>query len=433
MGIHDFSKVFESIRAVKISDMAGMSVAIDAMPEIYRALHCAASQSKQTPEILNKVQDMRDECASSAESAAQSPGQSLYLHMILQLILEFHRNNVKMLWVFDNELPNPHKSKETDKRRSRRDNVRSQISSIMSSLECVVCVDDIANDTAKNVDVADSAADSTPVDAAAAIPIDAVDSATEVTPVDAAAASRVEINDKLKRITQLSKQLIAPTAETINNVKKMLMLLNIPFVTASQEFEAEAVCAFYNKYKLVDAVYSCDSDALAFGARKLYRRSTYNNQIYEYTIEHIFAQMNEKDVEGNITNFRKMAVILGTDFCAKTSMIGPKKIFKMFPIITLTQEQIDAMHIFATSGGVVAKKIDVVISEVEMQNVAMWLVGHNFEYERILRMKYQRPDQLPGTISAAASTKKVNNVNSVNNADIAKESATESTTVATDI
>ena len=57
--------------------------------------------------------------------------------------------------------------------------------------------------------------------------------------------------------------------ELNDDLKKILRVLGVPYVNAP--FEAESQCAYLELHGLVDGVVTEDSDALLFGAKKVYR------------------------------------------------------------------------------------------------------------------------------------------------------------------
>ena len=67
--------------------------------------------------------------------------------------------------------------------------------------------------------------------------------------------------------------------ELYDDLKRVLRLMGIPWVTAP--YEAESQCAFLELSGLVDGVITEDSDALLFGAKKVYRKIFDQNKFVE--------------------------------------------------------------------------------------------------------------------------------------------------------
>ncbi|MCD6448121.1 MAG: flap endonuclease-1 [Thermoplasmata archaeon] len=120
-------------------------------------------------------------------------------------------------------------------------------------------------------------------------------------------------------------------AEKVEEAKRLLDALGIPYVDAKREGEEQA--AYMNAKGDVDFVASQDFDALLFGARKLVRnlaitgkRKLPDKQIWiDISPEEISL---EKLLEENGINRKQLidiAILIGTDFNEGIKGIGPKK------------------------------------------------------------------------------------------------------------
>lgn len=120
-------------------------------------------------------------------------------------------------------------------------------------------------------------------------------------------------------------------AEKVEDAKRLLDALGIPYVDAKREGEEQA--AYMNAKGDVDFVASQDFDALLFGARKLVRnlaitgkRKLPDKQIWiDISPEEISL---EKVLEENGINREQLidiAILIGTDFNEGVKGIGPKK------------------------------------------------------------------------------------------------------------
>ena len=225
MGIKDFSKVFNYVREIKFSDLKNKRIAIDAMTEIWRASLGA----------INKLTD-------------ENGNPTIHINVILSIILDLQKNNIKQVWVFDHNKigHNINKNEEIEKRREKRKNAKSEL-------------DEIMNKEFKS------------------------------------------FHDET-RITILEKQAFSIDSLIINDILTLLTYFNIAYMEAPEGYEAEAICANLNKNGIVDGVYSSDTDAIGFGALTLWRRNPRDKKIYEYTQQDILNQIktitdNEATIE----------------------------------------------------------------------------------------------------------------------------------------
>jgi len=112
----------------------------------------------------------------------------------------------------------------------------------------------------------------------------------------------------------------------VEECKKLLKLMGVPFVTAVSE--AEAYCAFLNKKGCVKAVGTEDMDALCFGAdvllRNLNSAQSKNMDIEEYNLKVIL-----KEMEITMESFIDLCILLGCDFSDTIKGIGPKKAYEL--------------------------------------------------------------------------------------------------------
>ncbi|EQB62347.1 flap endonuclease-1 [Vairimorpha apis BRL 01] len=118
------------------------------------------------------------------------------------------------------------------------------------------------------------------------------------------------------------KRRIKVNMDHVNECKKLLDLMGMPYVTAPSE--AEAFCAYLCKKKYVHGVATEDMDALTFGSPILLRNFTAAQNkklpIVEYNLESIL-----KELEINMNEFIDLCIILGCDYCDSLKNIGIKR------------------------------------------------------------------------------------------------------------
>jgi flap endonuclease-1 len=157
---------------------------------------------------------------------------------------------------------------------------------------------------------------------------------------------------------------------------------------APEGFEGEGVASYLNKTGVVDAVFSGDTDSIAYGAKKLFRRVPIKKAIYEYTYDDIMDQVKEKNddlAKYDIDLLIKCALIMGTDFCEKTPGIGPKTVFKKIEYIDLTPEQEKAFIEFKKEPDM-SKVIKSTESASNKEELINWLVNERqFDKTRITK------------------------------------------------
>lgn len=307
MGIKNFSKTFNPTRIIKNKDLKNMTIAIDAMTELYRA-----SLGAKTVDLLTDDEG----------------NPTLFISVLISNILEFHKNNVNQIWVFDYDqaadksFHNPAKLDELIKRKQKKQAAQQKIDKLKEDPLFSDDEEDLETDeTKKELETNDT------------------NKETYETKTEA---------DKQDKINALEKQLFSVNKTVINEVKLILNCLNIKWVEAPYGFEGECVATYLNVSGVADAVYSGDTDPIAFGAKKLLRKNPKDKKIYEYTQENILEQIQTATINHypELYDIRKISVILGTDVCDKTTGVGAKTVFKKYRNITLTKKQEQAIEFF---------------------------------------------------------------------------------------
>ncbi|KAM0687659.1 Elongation of fatty acids protein 2 [Conglomerata obtusa] len=134
----------------------------------------------------------------------------------------------------------------------------------------------------------------------------------------------VEKGDK-EKMEMYDKRKVKVSKKHVDDCKKLLELMGVPFVTAPSE--AEAYCAYLCRAKIVSAVATEDMDALTFGApilvRNLNAAENKKLPISEYVIEDIL-----KDMKLTMSEFIDMCILLGCDYCESVKGIGPMKAYQ---------------------------------------------------------------------------------------------------------
>lgn len=109
---------------------------------------------------------------------------------------------------------------------------------------------------------------------------------------------------------------LTPTPEMFEEVAALLTLFGVPYLVAPGE--AEAQCAWLNAQGLVDAVATDDSDAFAFGAKRVYRRLFAEREhLEEYREEDLV-----RDLGLSRARVVDLAQLLGSDYAPGVRGVG---------------------------------------------------------------------------------------------------------------
>lgn len=355
MGIKNLSKAFKAVRTVKYKDLKGQTIAIDAMTELYRAALGAKTIATLT-------------------DASGNP--TLHINVILSIIIDLHRNGVKQIWVFDHnqdpnaDFHNPMKLAELAKRKKRKELAIEQIKSLADIKDEEPMFSD--SDEEETPHSTDQKQESEKGDIVPPTMQEITLSSEEEAYVatltyrqkaqfmlkktsEAKKQYEQELADynfqksKKDKINSLEKQTFSVSKDMINDVKFILTCLNIKFIEAPKGFEGEAIASYLTQIGQADAVFSGDTDPIAYGAKVLLRRNPKDKLIYEYTQQDILKQIaeaNEEFPKPTLHDFHIVAMALGTDACEKTPGIGPATVLKKLHTIELTKKQIAAMKEF---------------------------------------------------------------------------------------
>lgn len=338
MGIKDFSKIFNAARQIRWKDYAGQTIAIDAMWQIYNAALGTQSVSTLTD---------------------PSGKSTVHINVLFQRILALHAEGVKQIWVFDHasdsaEFHNPAKALELAKRAERKHKAKTELDKLTMA--------DFKND----LDFGDDQASTQPASQ------EDLANQTEQQSID-----EDRVNSLEKRVFQASK-------EMINDVVTLLQLMGIAYTFAPASYEGEEIASYLVKQGLASAVYSGDTDPIAFGSPTLIRLNVRDKKLYEYTHSNILEQIKDANdslhIPPNLKDIRKICVMAGTDFCEKTPRLGPKTILKKFNEISLTDCQKKAIETFSkTDGDLDATGLSIEIFNQTTpleheENIITWLV-----------------------------------------------------------
>ena len=126
--------------------------------------------------------------------------------------------------------------------------------------------------------------------------------------------SEDEENKLNEEINKLESQIVYVKKTHVDDCKKLMSLLGIPFVTAPDE--AEKYCAFLQKQGLVDYTVTDDTDALTFGCENVIRMGIMGDLV-EVNLKSILESFEM--TQGQFIDF---CILAGCDYCPYIPKIG---------------------------------------------------------------------------------------------------------------
>lgn len=325
MGIQFFSKVFRPYNTIKLKELSGRTIAIDAMTEIYRAVLGSKSVGMLTDKNGNNT---------------------MHINVIMANIIEMQKLGIKTIWVFDHvnsteekQHHNPDKANELLKRRQRKDEAKEQLKELQLK-------EQLKDKKYKNTN---TSTEEILLD-------DDLPNFSNISNIPSPTTDKKEIylldeEDKPKstkeKKDQLEKQIFTVDKALIDDVKFILNCFSIKYIESPAGFEAEQIASHLTIKGECDGVYSGDTDPIAFGAKFHFRKSTKDKVLYCYSQEDILSQISkETKSSSSLNDIQKICVILGCDFAKKTPKIGPKTVIAKYKNVSLTDEQKKAMVVF---------------------------------------------------------------------------------------
>jgi flap endonuclease-1 len=176
----------------------------------------------------------------------------------------------------------------------------------------------------------------------------------------------------------------------VNDIKTLLTLMGIPWIEAPEGIEAEQYGAWMTRGNVPAARFcqymlSGDSDVLAFGGNLLrpYQKPSATGKS-KRTVYQIY-ELSDILQETGLTyeQFLTMSVAMGTDFCDKTAMVGPKTVISRVKDdrIIKSPEQQKVVDYFKSQPP--RNDYDAHFSEFDKDGLVKFLVGRNFNEARI--------------------------------------------------
>lgn len=292
MGIKGLMKVLKencpgSFKEVNKSKYNSKIIAIDASMQLYQFMIQVKIEGQNG--IQSNLTDSNGEITS-------------HLMGFFNRTINLLELGIKPVYVFDGKPPML-KAKELSKRSTTKKKAIADSEAIMKKL----------NEKDEEANEAENAEEINEEE----ISGDNGDSSNEEAGTEGHEEGREELVDEYNK---LSKRSVHITKEQIDDVKKMLTFMGIPYIDAP--CEAEAQCAELTKGTKVYASATEDMDCLTFGSKILLRNLT-DSRTKNVTEIHIDKVLNIL----NITHeqFIDFCILCGCDYTNTISGIGPKR------------------------------------------------------------------------------------------------------------
>ena len=342
MGIKDFSKTFNPNKVIMFKDIKNTRIAFDIMSELWRA----ALGTKNIKTLTDKYGN-----------------STVHISVMLANIIQLAKNKVEIIGCFDynkkadETYHNPIKYMEIKKRQKSKDKAKKlleedQLISDNEDEDQLISDNEdekkVNNNSNNNRDRDDEFNNNNNNDDNNDNNDNNDNDNNDNNDNDNNNEEKKEKPKKVKlsqdKKAMLEKQAFSVNSNMINDIKFLFDCFNIKYLEAPKSYEGEYMCSYLEKNKFVDGCFSNDTDLIAFGCKNFYRRNPRDKKIYIYTQENVLEQIGEGS---NINDIRKIAVILGCDFCDKTKKIGPKTIFSKYKNIELNDQQKNAYNYYS--------------------------------------------------------------------------------------
>jgi len=140
------------------------------------------------------------------------------------------------------------------------------------------------------------------------------------------ALDKAKEEGNMEEVDKQSKRLVKVGKNHVEDVKKLLKFMGVPFVEAP--CEAEAQCAELVKAGKVYAAGTEDMDSLTFGTNILLRHLTFS-EARKMPIKEFYLDKVLEGFEMDQTQFIDLCILLGCDYVDKIKGIGPKKAIEL--------------------------------------------------------------------------------------------------------
>ena len=172
-------------------------------------------------------------------------------------------------------------------------------------------------------------------------------------------------------------------SEHVNDIKKLLDLMGIMYITAPEEVEAEKYGAWLTKHGLYDYMLSGDSDVLLFGGNllRIKLEFTKNGKTKKTIYKKYILQDILNDLEMKYEDFVKMGILMGTDYNSKQPGVGAARIMQKYKNYDLNEEMKKSYDYYV--GDIDASKTIIKQETYNKEKLIEYLTSMDFNKENL--------------------------------------------------
>lgn len=230
-----------------------------------------------------------------------------WLSGFLTMINKLIENNIQFIFIFDGKAPDE-KSKERENRCIMRDRNRTRIQNILEDWYCFVkekmdsnkenyCLDDFEN----------------------------YDNLYEYISKKMKDSNTITSDELYLYMNKLSKNLVPISPKDYELLREMLNMLKVQFIISPDNQEAESLCVLLTNHGIVDATLTEDTDAMAYGVRKM----LFNVDFRKESVEVLKLNDVLENLDISYSQLKDWCIMCGTDYNKNVAMIGPSKAFDL--------------------------------------------------------------------------------------------------------
>lgn len=297
MGIRNLRKFLTKhapsvFKEVHLSKYRGKKIAVDLILYIYRF---KTSHITKCDTCRHQRSCVKEDCFQCRYSCHRWVG------LLLNLLLNFYKNGVHGVFVYDTKTPQMKESK-VQERRHKRDMASNRIHEIQEAIESYENTDGTIVQPVLHK-IMEKYYNTRP---RLLLP-------SENIPIDL----EIVKNEKIR----LEKQIVMVSRKDLAVSRELITLLGFSVVDAPDE--AERMCSHLFLHNLVDGVLSNDTDVLAYGTG-VFLTEIRRETLYEINMNEVLSLLGL-----TYEQFRDFCIMCGTDYNNNIYRIGVEKAFKL--------------------------------------------------------------------------------------------------------
>lgn len=221
------------------------------------------------------------------------------------LVYNLVSNNINFIFVFDGKAP-PEKDKEREERMMNRLKVKNKINNILE--EWYVFSED-SNSNREG-----------------SLTVESFQSYPYLYEYMKKMKKTIFSYEELSiKMMKMSKNLVPITREDYKLLQDMFLTLNINYIIAIDNQEAESLCVLLNKKNIVDSIMTEDTDAIAYGCSEMFFNvDLRGNKLNSIRMDTLLSELNL-----TYPQLRDFCIMCGTDYNKNMKLIGPCKAYDL--------------------------------------------------------------------------------------------------------